>query len=453
MKGRLSNQPPLFVHMRHRSAWRAVLGLGAAAAVSIVLAAQTQTPTFRAGVDVIAVDVQVVDGSGQPIDQLPVGKFSVTIDGHDRRIVSVDQVRYSADADGAAPMPAIVAGPSARNDWPGGGPVNRMFLLAFDVGSFSLADSRRAAEAARVFVDRLQANDVVGLYSYPFGPRIQPTADRQAVRSALDTLMGGTKAMASQYHLTPAEVIDINAEIASIGATPQFGLAAQRGGTLASAVGNASTDTFRRVLLRECGSENDLQCAQNIEREAGVLAFYYEGEVTRQVNDLTNMMGVLGTLPGRKTLVVFSAGMAAADRPGARPNVDDLARQLGESAARTNTTIYTLFFDSTSFEAMSPETRKANAHPTFQAREGEVLSRFLDQFARTSGGAMMRVVVGAGETALGRILRETSAYYLLGVAPAASDRDGRVHRLKVRVDSHGATVRSRTFVQIPQRGS
>src|SRR5262245_39524066 len=139
MKGRLSNQPPLFVHMRNRSALRAVLVFGAAAAAaSIVLAAQSQTPTFRAGVDVIAVDVQVVDGNGQPIDQLPVGKFSVTIDGHDRRIVSVDQVRYSADAEGAAPMPAIVAGPSARNDWPGGGPVNRMFLLAFDVGSFSL---------------------------------------------------------------------------------------------------------------------------------------------------------------------------------------------------------------------------------------------------------------------------------------------------------------------------
>jgi VWFA-related protein len=428
---------------------RVALALGTAAAASVVLAAQA-TPTFRAGVDVIAVDVQVVDKDGRPVPDLEKGKFSVSIDGHERRIVSVDQVRLSAEATGAT-MPTIAAGPTARNDWSGAGPVSRMFLLAFDVGSFSLADSRRAAEAARAFVDRLQSNDVVGLYSYPFGPRILPTADRQAVRSALDTLMGGSKTMASLYHLTPAEVIDINSEIAAIGAAPNFGRAAQTGGTLSSAVGGANMDTLSRVMLRECGNTNDLQCAQNIEREVDVLAFYYEGEMTREMNDLTNMMGVLGTLPGRKTLVVFSAGMPAGDRPGGRPNVDDLARVLGESAARTNTTIYTLFFDSTSFEALSPETRKANARPTFQARESEVLSRFLDQFARTSGGTLMHIVVGAGENALAQILRETSAYYLLGVTPETADRDGKTHRLRVKVDAKGATIRSRTYVHIPVR--
>ena len=84
-----------------------------------------------------------------------------------------------------------------------------------------------------------------------------------------------------------------------------------------------------------------------------------------------------------------------------------------------------------------------------QAREGEVLGRFLDQFASTSGGTMIRILVGAGESALARILRETSAYYLLGVEPAKSDRDGRTHRLRVKVDAKGATVRSRTWVQVP----
>jgi len=447
MKGRLACQPPLF-SMQSRLA-RVVLALGAGAAASVVLAAQT-SPTFRAGVDVIAVDVQVVAKDGRPIADLEKGKFSVTIDGHERRIVSVDQVRLLSETTDAA-MPVVAAGPSARNDWPGGGPVTRMFLLAFDVGSFSLSDSRRAAEAASGFIDRLQPNDVVGLYSFPFGPRILPTADRQSVRSALGTLMGGSKTMASLYHLTPAEVIDINSEIASIGMAPNFGLAAQRGGTLQAAVNGANMDTLSRVMLRECGNTTDLQCAENIEREVNVLAFYYEGEMTREVNDLTNMMDILGTLPGRKTLVVFSAGMPSADRPGARPNVDDLARVLGESAARTNTTIYTLFFDSTSFEALAPETRKANAHPTFQARESDVLSRFLDQFARTSGGTLMRVVVGAGEGALAQILRETSAYYLLGVTPEPSDRDGKTHRLRVKVDAKGATIRSRNYVHIPAR--
>ena len=161
MKGRLSDQPPLFLLMRNRLV-RAVVALGAAAAASIVLVAQ-QAPTFRAGVDLIAVDVQVVDRTGTPIADLPAGKFSVTIDGHDRRVVSLDQVRHSSEAVSAATMPAIVVGPTARNDWPATGPVTRTFLLAFDLGSFSMADSRRAAEAARAFVDRLLPNDAAGL--------------------------------------------------------------------------------------------------------------------------------------------------------------------------------------------------------------------------------------------------------------------------------------------------
>ena len=134
--------------------------------------------------------------------------------------------------------------------------------------------------------------------------------------------MGGAKAMTSQYHLTPAEVIDINSEIAGIGQAPNFGRTAQRGGTLDTAVAGAPTDTLRRVLLRECGSENDTQCAQNIEREVNMLAFYYEGEVNREVTELNEMMRLLGTLAGRKTVVVLSAGMPAGDRPGARPNLE-----------------------------------------------------------------------------------------------------------------------------------
>ncbi len=86
-------------------------------------------------------------------------------------------------------------------------------------------------------------------------------------------------------------------------------------------------------------------------------------------------------------------------------------------------------------------------------RESVMMGRFLDQFADTSGGTMMRVMVGSGEAALDQVLRETSAYYLLGVSPAETDRDGRTHRLKVKVDQRDATVRSRTWVLVPKKRS
>jgi VWFA-related protein len=365
--------------------------------------------------------------------------------------VSVDQVRHSSEVVLRAQIPPIVEGPAAHNDWPPTGSVTRTFIIAFDIPSFSMAEARRAAEVAEAFVDRLLPNDVAGLYSYPFGPRVAPTADRNAIRSALRTVMGGAKAMTSNFHLSPAEIIDISAELAGMGQAPNFGRAAQQGLSLDQAVNGAPTDTLRRVLLRECGNVNDTPCAQNIESDINMLAMYYENEVAREIGGLTDMMQVVGTMPGRKTVIVVSGGMPAADRPGARPNVSDFARALGEEAARSNATIYTLFLDSTASQSIAAETRKADQHPSFLARESEVLGRFLDQFSSTSGGAMMHVVVGSGEGALSQILRETSAYYLLGVAPEESDRDGRTHRLRVKVDTRGATIRSRTFVHIPAR--
>lgn len=417
-----------------------------AATSTIILA---QRPTFRAAVDLIAVDVQVVTREGHPVADLDSKAFSVTIDGRDRRVVSVDHVQHSPAT--VSSPPTMATGPSARNEWPASGPVARTFLLAFDAGSFSVAESRRAAQSARAFVDRLEPNDLAGIYAYPFGPRVAPTSDRASVRSALATVTGGAQPMSSQFHLTPAEVIDINAELTGMPVAPIFGQLGGRSNSLASTLSGSQADTLRRVLLRECGSENDLQCAQNIEREVANLAFFYEGEIAREIGDLGSVIRGLSELPGRKTVVVISAGMPAADRPGARPSVGDLARVLGEEAARANASIYALFFDLTTYQMFSAENARSNRMPVSQARESSVLSRFLDQFASTSGGTMIRVVTGSGEGAFGQVLRETSAYYLLGVAPAEADRDGRLHRLKVKVDAQGSTVRSRTWVQIPKR--
>jgi hypothetical protein len=55
----------------------------------------------------------------------------------------------------------------------------------------------------------------------------------------------------------------------------------------------------------------------------------------------------------------------------------------------------------------------------------------------------------AGAAGWRQVLRETSAYYLLGVQPESADRDGRLHTLRVKVGRPGTTVRSRTWVVVP----
>jgi hypothetical protein len=123
----------------------------------------------------------------------------------------------------------------------------------------------------------------------------------------------------------------------------------------------------------------------------------------------------------------------------------------GERAARSNSTLYTLFIDRTVLERFSAEKRRPITSPS--GRDSQVAMRWLDQFSGTAGGALIHVLVGSGESSLRRVIRETSAYYLVGVAPLAADRDGRAHEIKVDVGRRGATVRARKWLIIPRPGS
>ena len=71
--------------------------------------------------------------------------------------------------------------------------------------------------------------------------------------------------------------------------------------------------------------------------------------------------------------------------------------------------------------------------------------------AGTAGGAVIRVPGTSPDVAFDRVLRETSAYYLLGVEASEEDRDGRPRQISVKVKRKGAEVRSRAEVTIPRR--
>src|SRR6188768_460108 len=75
-------------------------------------AAQKPTPTFRSGLDVIAVDVQVSDRNGVPVAGLGPDRFAVTINGRRRRVLSAELVE-SRSAASLTPVEraAAIAGP------------------------------------------------------------------------------------------------------------------------------------------------------------------------------------------------------------------------------------------------------------------------------------------------------------------------------------------------------
>ena len=77
------------------------------------------------------------------------------------------------------------------------------------------------------------------------------------------------------------------------------------------------------------------------------------------------------------------------------------------------------------------------------------MSSGLETIAGAAGGSLFQVFVGA-DIAFDRVLRETAAAYLLGVEPLEGDRDGKTHRISVKVRMSGAEVRSRREVMLPK---
>lgn len=417
---------------------RWVVTLVAFSGAAAALAAQQAPPTFRAAVDLIAVDVQVVDGDGQPVTRLDREKFEVTIDGKRRRVVSADLVQYASPTD--------LSPSGARSDGAG-----RTYILAIDAGSLGPGEALPVIEAARGFLGKVAPDDRVGLFTLPpFGARVDPTGDHSAVRLALGRVAGQRQSLPGQFHLSVPEIIDISSETGGLGPPPTGALAS--GATRGAPVPIATElGTLQRVQQRECRSTGDLGCLEAIVAEAGALGQYLQERAIQALNGLAALLDLLRQYPGRKTVVVLSAGMAVSDRPGGGIDIGEEARQLGEQAAHANATIYALHIDLGLARAYSAEARRARDTASVN-REQRLSSRILDEFSGASAGALLPVLVGNGDIALDRVLRETSAYYLLGVEPANMDRDGRAHRLSVKVNQRGATVRSRQWVVLRSPG-
>jgi VWFA-related protein len=425
------------------------MGVTLAVGACLTIGARAQQPTFRSSVELIAVDVQVVDGEGMPVEALTPEDFEVSIAGRRRPVVSVDFIRNATTETTNATRP-VTAGPTATNLWPGANPSGgRTYVLAFDTDSFGISESRDVVGAARGFIRRLMPDDKVGLYTFPVGPRREPTTDHAEISRLVDTIVGRSQSMLGEYNLTASEIVDITAENSRDLSRLQPATTG-RGAAAAAANAGSPDSALQRVQLRECGAL-DSACAEMIQAEASAKAFYLEGRATEGLNGLRALIQLLNEQPGRKTVVMFSAGIPASDRPGGRPEVGELAKQLGRDAAATNTAIYTLHVDNGTMRSVRPEQRRTDRTPVSLDRDVAVTGRLLEEFSGASGGALIRVLMGGGELALERVLRETSSHYLLGVEPADADRDGKLRELRVKVGKRGTTVRSRSWVIVPKR--
>ncbi|HEU4926664.1 MAG TPA: VWA domain-containing protein [Vicinamibacterales bacterium] len=383
---------------------------------------QEQSQRIRVTVEVVPVDVQVLDRTGQPVAGLGPEKFTVTINGKRRRVISAEQIRSDANDEGTGPASGSPASTTPK----------RVIMLAVDCISFDATASREVIQSVAAFVKGLQPDDYVGLSAYPNGAEIAPTVDHATVLRALANIIGQRDGPGlGQFNLRPSEIVDASRDIPLGGG-----------------------DTLDAVVARECGFEGGgPNCRTMLINEITSAALYYEGQSTASLGMLRNLVTRMQAYPGRKTVILVSGGIIASDTPGGRPDLGSLGMQVGREAARANTAIYALFLDTSLYDQFGAETRRGERTAGNKGRDRAILARWLEQFTGSAGGALFTVSVGNASPALARIQTELSSYYLLGVEPADEDRDGRTHEVAVKTTQSNVTVRGRRWVMIPVRGA
>jgi VWFA-related protein len=424
-----------------------LLALGLAGGLELVGYAQQQPPpVFRSRVELIAVDVQVMDNDGNPIGKLGPNAFDVSINGKRRRVVSAEFIRHAENQANPISSGAVAAPFVSPAEDPLAASTARTVILAVDAGSFTPGDTQAVMEAARGFVRGLGPDDLLGLYVFPTVTWIPPTTQRAPIAVRLESVHGEKEPIRSYYNLAPHEIVDITAQSTN----PNSFLTVARTGDVRSREGAAALDPVLKIQARECpGQENDIDCAIKIYSEGMTLATQLEREAQLSLGGLDSMLRMLAEMPGRKSVVLISGGLLLSDRLDGRPDTGNLARTMGQSAARANATIYTIHIDNV-YPNPGLASKKGIGDMNF-SRDRAMLGNWLEDFSRSAGGKRIEVPVGGGEYAFTRVLKETSAYYLLGVEPSDVDRDGRAHELKVKVDRSKTTVRNRQWVVIPPR--
>ena len=364
--------------------------------------APDQGPTFRTGVEVIAVDVGVVDRRGRPVTDLLAPDFEVKIDGAPRRVVSAEYVHIDVEAarrEAADPVEPLYT----SNLKP---PNGRLIVIAFDQAGVRSGYGRPILNTAAKFLDQLSPADRVAFVAYPPpGVTVDFTNDHLALKRAMERVVGRRQRYGGKFNLGLYEAIAINDLQDSV--------------------------ALERVLRRECPRLKDFEldrCASQVRLEIGLTVGVIRKDASDSLRGLQGLLQELAIVDGPKSLILLSEGLVLDRLFG----LDDVI----EAAAVGRVSINVLLMDT----SRSDVTVSQLPPTTIADREMEV--RGLQDLAGGTRGTLYNVF-GTGEEAFERLGLGMSAYYLLGVEQAAGDRDGDRHRIDVEVRRRDVTVQSR----------
>lgn len=370
----------------------------AAGCGALALQAQEREPrqVLRIGVDLVQVDATVTDARGRHVSDLTMEDFEILQDGRPQKIATFAYIRNvpaapSAGGATAAVRPATPA-PALKPDQ-----VRRTIAVIVDDLGLSFESTYRAREVLRHFLDKqMQRGDLVAILRTGAGSGAlqQFTSDRRVLDAAVERVRWNMMARVAPF----------------------------------SAGGEAEQGMER--------SRNELFTAGTL----GAIDYVIRG---------------IGSLPGRKSVIVLSDGFRLVDADGTYGRVSDALRGLVDAANRAGVVLYTidmrgLMTTGPSAEDTAPEQTEARREELSATQDG------LHVLAHETGGLFLR---NSNDLAAGvqRALDDQQGYYLLGYAPDQSTFGAgrpRFHRLSVRLKRPGLRVRSRRgFLGVPDRAT
>src|SRR4029079_9307548 len=176
-----------------------------ATSVAVSAGQQAQQPNFRAGVEVIPVDVGVVDGSGRPMANLGPSDFTVRVGGQPRRVVSAEWVPLGAGSDNRQAESAPEG--FTTNDAALGG---RLIVVAIDQPNIRFGSATLITRAVAGFIDKLTPADRVAVVGFGQGSPVTPfLSDFQKAKDTVALMNGGRRGISSKYSISLTEGLGI----------------------------------------------------------------------------------------------------------------------------------------------------------------------------------------------------------------------------------------------------
>ena len=432
--------------MSHRAASQ--LAIAAAILCGVVLSAQqgAQNPVFRSRVDAIEIEMRVVDQRGVPVTDLDRSEVEVFEEGRRQEITAFQRVSIPIATSVEPPPTSPAVTPpdvvSNRVDT-----ASRIFVLVLDDLHVDRRNTAHVKQAARNFVERyVEPNDLVSVVYTGVRPDAAQdfTSDRRLMLAAIDKFIG--------RKLPPATIERMeqyNTLFRARGAPRFEDLRDKQDGERAfnARSAMASIESISAVLARVTGR-----------RKAALL--FSEGVDY----DLAGLRTRGRSAPVGPTVLAptLPTGASETDAMG-RTDVHSYAHDVLLSiqaaigaASRANVALYPMDVQGGDTSDTLGDLGAPAADPSLGLTPSHVQSEMRDAqetlvvMAENTGG-FAALTPSDYENAFGRIVRESSEYYLLAYSPWNPAPDGTYRDISVKVKRPGVEVLARRGYYAPKK--